>query len=194
QAGARGLTRLPQRGWGIVDHDFDAAVLLPPGRGFVARNRFTFALARCYEPHRADPLPHQVGLHCLGAPLRQPLVVVFATDAVGVAFDRDSAIRIGVEEVDQLVEIVPRTGLQVCLAAREQDISERQYQPAVRHSRLQLVDLPLQLRGLQLRARRGYACGVGVAARLIGSQLLFGAVRPRRVGYLLLLGTVRPSI
>ena len=43
---------------------------------------------------------------------------------------------------------------------------------------LQLIDLPLQLRGLRSRARGGHLRGIRCAPRLFGRELLFGTVRP----------------
>src|ERR1700730_4009170 len=79
-----------------------------------------------------------------------------------------------VEEQDEVVQIGGGARLQIGSAALEQHISQGQYQPAIRDPRLQLLDLSLQLGGLLLRVRGGYARSIRLTARLVSRPLLLG--------------------
>src|ERR1700687_2145512 len=98
-----------------------------------------------------------------------------------------------VEEEDEFVQIAGGAHPQIGSPGLKQHISQGQYQPAIRDPRLQLLDLSLQLRGLLLRVRGGYARRIRLTAGLVSRQLLrapFGSsARDLPVSRQLLLGT-----
>src|SRR5271165_5825068 len=103
------------------------------------------ALAGSIEPRRSDPLCYQVRLHRIGATLREALVVVLRADAVGVALDDCTALRVSIQERHELVQVVRGSGPELRVSAHEQYIAQGQYEAAIRGSGLQQVDLLLQL-------------------------------------------------
>src|SRR5215211_2974243 len=74
------------------DDELDAAVHLAARGGAVGRNRTALAVAGGGDDRLTDVLLHQIGAHRFGTALRQPLVVVVGSGAVGVTLDLDLQI------------------------------------------------------------------------------------------------------
>ena len=68
------------------------------------------------------------------------------------------------------------------LAGGEQRVAQRQHQSAIRGSRLQDLELALQLGGLLLRGIGREQRGVRIAARIAGSDFLLGTLGARNQG------------
>src|SRR5579864_7551320 len=133
----------PQRGGRIADDHLDATILLSAGGGVIVSHGVASALAGGGEPDRTDSLFDEIRFHRVGSEFGKPLVVVFTPHAVRIALDGDVAVRVFVEEGDQLAQIARGSRLQVGSPRREQDISECQYQTSIRGLCLQLIELTL---------------------------------------------------
>ena len=141
----------------------------------VACHRITLTSAGRRQPHRADTLFGEIRFHRFGAPLGQPLIEIFAANAVGVSLNDYRAVRIGVEKRDQLVEIAGGTRFQIGSAAHEEHVPEGQHQAPIGWSCVQRVDLPLQLASLLFRACRGQRSGIRPTSGSICRGSLFDA-------------------
>ena len=101
-------------GIGVVNDDFNAAVLLTTGGGIVRRNRLGFAEPTSrFDLFRLDAGFGQVAADGFGAVLRKFVVQFIGADRIGVAFDFQRQ-RAGIPQQDsgQLAQLFARRRFQ----------------------------------------------------------------------------------
>ena len=80
------------------------------------------AIAHGREPVAGDAMPHEIGHHRLGAPLREPLVILHASLVVAMGTQFDGHIGILVEQFYQFVECFRTLGREIGLVKLIEDI------------------------------------------------------------------------
>src|SRR6476661_7592199 len=91
-AAARMKVRMMSRLAGLLLHQLDAPILLPPFSRRVRRGRLARAQALRRQPLRAHALAHEIRLHRVGALGGEGEVRLRVTDVVGVALDGEREI------------------------------------------------------------------------------------------------------
>src|SRR5687767_5326430 len=84
--------------------EFDASIFLTALVRRVVGDGLVHARASCLDAAGVDALGYEVFLHGRGARLRELEVLWGVADVVGVAADGDAQVRVGLEDLDGLIE------------------------------------------------------------------------------------------
>ena len=96
----------------IRQYDLNASIELAAALRVIAGNGILLAIAACVDALAGDTRVDQGRAHGIGAALRKLLVAGLAADAVSKSFNQHPALRVEVEEGDELLDVSRSAGFE----------------------------------------------------------------------------------